>query len=452
MHLERTIGAFVKALRNASVAVSPAETLDALQVARRIGLHDRTLFRDALALTLAKSPEEKARFLVCFERFFAFAPFAPEAQKRPRKGTEAGLTLTASTGMSDAQRPLADILLHDDRLELSLRLAAATTAFDLDGMRALRDKSGAVGALLDHMGIEALDATIARPAQEALDSQQSRQLLAARARLVRTVREYVDAQYLLRVDASGRRAIMEAALASQLTQISPAYHAEMRAAVRKVADRLTARHRRRRRRDRRGQLDVRHTLRRNLAYDGAPFDLRWRRVRVERPKVFALCDCSGSVAGVARFMLFLVYHLTELLPNIRTFAFSSQAGEVTDLFGRLPIERAIEEALFAWGKGNTDYGRSLMDFRAACLQDVDRRSTVIILGDGRNNYYDPHAEVLAEIATRARQVLWLNPEPRSQWTLGDGEMARFAPYCRRVVTCNSLQDLERFADQLLLSR
>ncbi len=463
--MDQTIVQFVRALRKADVRVSPAETLDAIRIAAFVGVADPRRFRDALAMALAKSVEDKARFGTCFDRFFAFEAFRPPA-------TRAHLANPPEVPADDrairvlGADALATLLLRDDRATLALRLAEAARAERIDGMQALRDKSGMVQALLARLGIAGLDAAIATflatadgAGGAAVESAPAlvpgrdvaTWLRGAKARLQRDVRDYVEAQYRVHVDATGRRGVLQAALTAQLTSIQPAYYDDVRAVVQRIAEKLTRQHRKRRRRARRGQLDLRRTLRANLAYDGALFDLRWRRTKVERPKVFAVCDVSGSVARVARFTMLLLYSLNELLPNVRTFAFSSQLGEVTELFDRLPIERAIDEALFLWGKGTTDYARAFTDLRNLCLQDIDRHSTVIILGDGRNNYFDPRPEMLAEIARRAKQVLWLNPEPRAQWQVGDAEMARFAPHCFRVDPCNSLRDLERFADQLLLS-
>ena len=67
--VDRTVVNFVKALRNAEVRVSPAETLDAMEVMRLVGMRDREILKHSLCLALAKTPEEKARFDVCFERF-----------------------------------------------------------------------------------------------------------------------------------------------------------------------------------------------------------------------------------------------------------------------------------------------------------------------------------------------------------------------------------------------
>ncbi len=454
--MEHTIAQFVRSLRRADVRVSPAETLDALRITAFVGFRDPRRLRAALSMALAKSIADKARFDACFERFFAFDAFsvtntrshlvaAPDAD--PDVDPDAPDRRSSIDNSS-----LAGLLLRDDKVVLAMRLAHAAPAAQIDAMHALREKNGMVQTLLHSLDIASFDAVIEQAAAGSANDRETAQWLrGARARLQREIRDYVEAQYRVHVDASGRRGVVAAALQARLSSIPPAFYDDVSEVVRKIAAKLTRQHRRRRLRARRGVLDLRRTLRRNLAYDGALFELQWRRTRIQKPKVFAVCDVSGSVARMARFTLLLLYSLHELLPDVRTFAFSSQLGEVTALFDALPIERAIEEALFLWGKGTTDYARAFSDLRGLCLKDIDRRSTVIILGDARNNYFDPRPHLLAEISRRAKQVIWLNPEARDQWRTGDSEIARFAPYCFRVDPCNSLQDLERFADQLLLS-
>jgi len=186
-----------------------------------------------------------------------------------------------------------------------------------------------------------------------------------------------------------------------------------------------------------------------MAYDGAIFDLQWKSVKVDRPKVFAICDVSGSVASYARFMLMFLYSLDEVMPKVRSFAFSSDLAEVTELFNRNKIEDAIAKALRDYGGGSTDYGQALLDFKKLCLDDVDNRTTIIFLGDARNNYGDTHVEVMKEIYDRSKRVIWLNPESRVSWNTGDSEMRRYGTYSHQVEECNSLMHLERVVGNLL---
>jgi hypothetical protein len=144
-----------------------------------------------------------------------------------------------------------------------------------------------------------------------------------------------------------------------------------------------------------------------------------------------------------------LYSLSEVLPKVRSFAFSGRLGEISDLMDTLTIEEAIPLVLDQYGGMPTDYGRSLMDFRDLAIDDIDNRATVIILGDGRSNYGDPRADILRDVYRRARQVIWLNPEGKSLWNMGDAEMDRFSPYCTHAFVCNSLRNLERVVSKML---
>ena len=456
--MDVTFARFVAALRNADVRVSPAETLTAFDVVRRVGIADQALLKDSLALALAKSKAEKSRFDDTFQRFFFQLAFQEPAKrtflasfdaKADRQAALEALQGEISADLVDA----VAAVLNDDRTALAVRVQQAADALNIHEIRSLREKSMFSRQIAEALAVPELDTFAAGGGQgDGEISDDLRGLLRyLRHYFHDEIRAYVDAQYRLHADASGKRAILEAALKSNLNQLPQAYHDEVRRVVQRLADKLAKEHRRRARHTDRGVLDVKRTLRRNVAYDGSVFDLRWRQRRRERATVFVLCDVSNSVARVARFLLLFLYELTDVLPSIRSFAFSSRLGEITDVMRAEPSEQAIEEALFSWGKGNTDYGRAFMDFRELCGMDLDARSTLIVLGDGRNNYYDPRPDLLKELARRVKKTYWLNPETRDQWREGDSEMRRYAPHCFRVETCNKIRDIERFADQLLVA-
>jgi uncharacterized protein len=450
--MDVTLTRFVSALRKTELSVSPAETLDAMAVVRHVGIEDPVLLRDALRLTLAKTPDEKQRFDACFERFFEqFAFRQPAKQSFFRQLDKTAALVQLRARFSPPLYEVVQAVFTDQREALALTVQRAAKRAGIDSMRNLRDKSTFAAAIGRELGIGELEQML-RASDSGLGGDLAAALRYVRHYISEQLHDYVDTQYRLNVDASGKKAIIDAALKANLTHLPPGYEADMERVVKKIADRLSKEHRQRRRRSRRGQLDIKRTIRHNLAYDGAMFDLHWRRNRRERATVFAICDVSGSVSRVARFLLLLLYQLSDVLPNVRTFAFSSELAEVTDVFRSRPVEAAVEEVLFDWGRGNTDYGRALSDFRELALDDVNRRSTVIILGDARNNYYDPKSERLKEIALRARQVLWLNPENPDNWGAGDSEMPRYAPHCFRVSRCNSLRELEHFADALVAAQ
>ena len=263
------------------------------------------------------------------------------------------------------------------------------------------------------------------------------------------VRDYVERQFLLNADVSGKKLREELLRTVKLSNVEHRNFRLIQEIVYKMAKKLISMHSRRKKVYKRGLLNVPRTLRHNMSYDGNIFDLHWKSVKIDRPKVFAICDVSGSVASYARFMLMFLYSLDEVMPKVRSFAFSSDLAEVTELFNRNKIEDAIAKVLRDYSGGSTDYGQALVDFKKLCMDDVDNRTTIIILGDARNNYGETHAEILKEMYDKSKRVIWLNPESRNSWNTGDSEMRKYGTYSHQVEECNSLMHLERVVGNLL---
>jgi len=226
----------------------------------------------------------------------------------------------------------------------------------------------------------------------------------------------------------------------------------MQEAVTKLAQRLRNVVSVRRKRARRGKFDSNDTLRKNLQYGGVPFRIVFDRRRKDKPQVMVLCDVSDSVRNVSRFMLQFVYSLQDLYSKVRSFIFVADVGEVTKLFEDREVNQAIESALHGDVinvYAHSDFGRAFKAFHRDFLPAVNKRTTVIVLGDGRNNYNLPHEWVLKDVQQRAKQVIWLNPENRMTWGFGDSEMDRYAPYCTLVEECRNLNQLYRVIDRLV---
>ncbi len=228
----------------------------------------------------------------------------------------------------------------------------------------------------------------------------------------------------------------------------------MKEAVAKLARRLKNVIAIRRKRAKRGKFDVKDTFRKNLQYGGVPFRIQFDEKKKDKPQVVVLCDVSDSVRNVSRFMLQFVYSLQDLYSRVRSFIFVAETGEITRLFEENDIHEAIELAL----RGNiinvfahSDFGRAFKIFHRDYLTAVNKRTTVIVLGDARNNYNLPNEWVLREIRLRAKQVIWLNPESKMTWGFGDSEMERYRPFCDLVEECRNLNQLYRVIDRLVVA-
>jgi uncharacterized protein len=496
--MDQLLTQFIGALRNADVRISTAETLDAMGAVELVGYSDRRLLKDSLALVLPKTLDEKAAFDTCFDQFFSFG----DRLSRPPPGVAAGdaepsgdaagqdgngqaggggdpqdqrtgnarptgsrqqntavatderderATALGSGEMSAPQSALGQLLVRGNQMEITIAINAAGRQVNVHEIEVFTQKGVYTRRIMDAMGHAGLQEEITRLAESAAipDRRRAVDLTHRRDWLRERVRDYVEHQFLLHADVTGRRLREDMLRDVRLSALEQRHHRMLHDLVLRMARRLVSEHSRRRKVFRRGQLHVPRTLRRNMKYDDAVFDLQWKSVKVDRPRVFAVCDVSGSVAAYARFMLMFLYSLEEVLPRVRSFAFSSDLGEVSELFARNTIDDGIAVALKQYGGGSTDYGQAFADFRRLCLDEIDRRATIIILGDARNNYGDARTDVLKEFYERSKRVIWLNPEPRTMWNTGDSEMRHYAPYCHQVEECSTLAHLERIVGRLL---
>ena len=476
--MSEVLGDFIRALRSADIRVSTSESIDAGNVIDLVGFDDRQTLKDALSQVLAKSDDEKQAFAETFDTYFSFEQFkerpsaANENDERQRQESEeeggdgedgdpsqsgsasapggGGMSGEPQGEPSSANMDLAALLERGDQAELQMALAEGARQARLNRIRLFTQRGMFTRRIMENMGLDGLNEEIER--REASGNQRGAESLGqAREELRGQVRDYVEKQLEIFTANSGRQLREEVLAQMRLSNVDRSDMKIMRELVRKMAKRLIALHSRRKKVARRGTLDIRRTIRANIEFDGLLFHTVWKKTKVDRPKVMAVCDVSGSVAQVSRFLLMFLYSLQEVLPAVRSFAFSGHLGETTDLFKREKLEEALVEVLRDFGGGSTDYGQALMDFEELALDDIDHRTTILILGDARSNYGDPRGDILKKIHARARRVIWLNPEPRTMWNSGDSEMRRLSPYCDKAVTCASLKDLERVVSELLRS-
>ncbi|MDJ0878079.1 MAG: VWA domain-containing protein [Halieaceae bacterium] len=475
---------FINVLRSHDVRISPAETLDAVQVITTLGYEDRNQLRSGLSLALAKTAEEKVTFHRCFDQFFSYqlpqsieqqateqeaanseGDAIPGADPSDLEAAEAALQQMDGEGgetrldlegelASDPELagqldvPIMDMLRNDDRNSLALAIARAGDEVGLPEIQMFTQKGQFTRRILDELGEGHIRSAIVDLENRGSDA--LGELQAYRDRLRELVRDHVEREYLLHAQGRNQQFMDDVLAKARLSHIEHHYLHRVQDLVRRMAKKLAARHSRRRKVTRRGQLNMAKTLRRGIAHEGVLFNLYWKSTRKQRPQILAVCDVSGSVSAYAKFLLMFLYSLYDVLPRVRSFAFSNRLGEVSELFAQHPVEKAVELVNWQYG-GATDYGSSLMDFAQLALDDIDSQTTVIILGDARNNNGDPRLDVMQSIYARSKQVIWLNPESRALWGSGDSEMPRYLSCCHFAAECSSLAHLERIVDRLLRS-
>ncbi len=444
---------FVRVLRAADINVSTAETIEAGRMLDMMGFADRDLVKTGLSQILAKSESDKEAFDECFEDYFTALSFAEE-QDDKADGPEASEPVPtegeapSTASQSPANGGLSDLLLQGDNAALAAAMARAASQVGLAEAKLFTQSGLFTRRIMETMGLEALEQDLsARRGEGDADGVQA--IEGARRKLFEMVRDYVDTQIKLRTANAGRRVREDALSRVKLSNLDRSDMRIMRGLVEKLAKRLATAHSRRRTKAQRGIVDIRKTLRRNQSHDGLLIDLVWKTKKIDRPRLITMCDVSGSVAAYAKFLLMFLYNLDEVIPKTRSFVFSNQCGEVTDLFQEQDLEQAMARAITHYGGGSTDYGQSLSDLAHYIIDDIDHRTTLMILGDGRSNFGHPGHDILRDLAARARRVIWLNPEPQALWNTGDSEMHRLGAYCHLVQTCNTIRHLERVLDNLL---
>jgi hypothetical protein len=446
---------FFRAARGAGVRVSPAESIDAMKAVADVGFADRDILRDTLLLTLAKNQDEKRALGETFDLFFSQPEVkdetAPEDAEENAANGPAPDAAAGETSEAGAPPPemgeLAQMLRSQDRSAVAAALANAANAASLSDIRYFTQRGIFSTRILNLLGIERL-----RDDLDALTSTnpaEAERLAAALTALRENVGEVVSQALVLYGREESENLRNEILRNAPLARLERRQVEQMKALIRAIARRLRERYSKPRKRQRRGHLDIRRTLRRNAAWGGVPFLTSWKRRHRDRPQIVALCDVSGSVAQVSDFFLLLIHSLHEVVDDVRSFAFSGHLIEVSDILDTQSPEEAMSEIMSKVGFGSSDYGGSLEDFEKGWIRTVTPKTTVIVLGDARTNNLDPRADILRRISERSKRLVWLNPEGRMAWGWGDSEMPRYASFCTVVRQCATARQLERAVSDIV---
>lgn len=449
---------FLQVARGAGLRVSAAEGIDAARAVDLVGFGDRVVLKDTLGLLLAKTPDEKTLFDEAFELYFKRDEFAGKSPATPDEQTEDGSDEgspgggPAGDGMGgQGGQSLRSLLMSDDRASLATAMEQAAQEAGLENIRFFTQRNLYGRRILDRMGLRTLDREMETMRQSGTPEGLGRvQVLEGRVEALRdTVRDFVERNLLLFARGETEKFREELLKSARLSNLERRDMDRMRVLVRQMAKKLAARYAKTRRRRLRGQLDTRRTLRRNMAWGGIPFITVWKQKRIEKPRVMVLCDVSGSVAAMAQFLLMFMYAINEALSDIRSFAFAGSLIEVSEILEKQPVEEAITKIMSLIGFGSSNYGNSFADFEDSWMRFVTNKTTIIILGDARGNRTDPRTDIIGRLSLRSKRIIWLNPEYRSSWGVGDSDMARYAPFCNLVLVCNTLRHLERAISDIL---
>jgi len=476
--MQKKVVEFANLLRKSGLRVSVSEAIDAFRALDEVSIDDREVFRDALRASLVKRGDDVPTYDQLFDLYWsgfhdslkqafdaASASLAGEGVdveellRRIQEALEAGEL--GEAGELDLSE-LARALLTGDLSELERLIRAAATqagAARIENMlqigffgRRTLEALGAENAVreLQSLAARLRAAGMGDAEAEAIGRLAERFFEALR----QSVRNFMERELQTRNFDYMEKFRREALFEKSFYSLTEEEIARMREVVTRLAQRIKNVMSIRRRRLKRGKLDLHTMLRRNMARGGVPFELVFKERRKDRPKLVILCDVSSSVANVSRFMLQFVYSLQECFTKIRSFVFVAELGEVTQVFQDHDVNKAIEEALEGGGAINvytrSNFGMAFHTFWRDFLAAVDAKTTVLVLGDARNNYNDPKAWCLRDVHTKAKNVVWLNPESPSAWGFGDSVMDKYLPYVTVAEECRNLRQLSRIVDRLVL--
>jgi uncharacterized protein with von Willebrand factor type A (vWA) domain len=480
------LAGFIGELREAGLPVSLTENLDAMEAVKHIPIEDRSAFKYALAATLVKNNAHWRAFETVFEVYFSLRGKAwgvgdldeahaldellddMEGQGEGDQGSSG----FQGQGGGDALTPeqLAELLYQalmrgDDALMRAIarqavkRFAGMEPGRPVGGTyylyRTLRnlDLDNVLDKLMDQTRRQADDAgTPLSALEDRLEADEYKSRIEA-------LKKEIEAEIRRRLVADRGVEAMARTLRKPLPEDVDFMHASreemgnLRRALGPLTRRLAVRLARKRRHGRKGPLDFRSTVRHSLSYGGVPADPQFRYPRPSKPEIFVVADISGSVAAFARFTLMLVYAISGQFSKVRSFVFIDGIDEVTSFFEGVEdvteaVHRVNTEADVVWVDGHSDYGHAFEAFWERWGKEVSPKTTVLFLGDARNNYHASQSWVVKEIQHKARHVYWLNPEPRSYWDTGDSIVGEYANFCDGTFECRNLRQLEAFVDHL----
>ena len=435
---------FCEELRSEGVAIGTSEILDAFAALEQVPWESRDDFREALATTIAKSQEDRRLFELLFERWF-FRAAEAEAIEREIGETEQRHEGAERLDIDELREQIRQAIVDGDEGQMRDLARLAIAAFGQQG-----EGSGVVGVDVQRIRrtLELSAGTQPQPADGAaelppIDRDQLN-------RFERHLRRELERDLIERTETlppSRPLAELDRALPTNPTQDLAAVHRAVSQMKRRLA---TLGHEQRGRRKAQ-TVDVRRTMRASLETGGVPMHLRFRPKRPRRPEIYVLCDVSTSVTSASVFFLSVLHALHDSFRKLRSFVFIERISEVTEIFEHERDFREIARRISSEGgvadvSGYTDYGRVWLEFLTEISDDLDPRSTVIVLGDARTNGREPHAEVFAQVSERAGRLFWLNPEPKLYWNYGDSVMAAYERYCDGAFECWTTRHLENFVN------
>ncbi len=465
--IDKKLLEFFSLLKKNNVRVSPAEVIDAFGALQHIEILDRIQFKSALRATVIKNYEDINTFDELFDVFFS--DFRNELKFR--KWTLDDIPLfSLSTDyfkkiitkeFHHRFSPILAFILSGNSEEFFKAIRMASQNISFESMQNHLQINFFANQLYLALGGGEVESDFFRIEKLLREMNVSPEELEG---ILKRLREASDNVRSLIKDYVGRefkklnlnyflRIKRERLLNKDFTALTDQEVAELKKIINELGEKLKNREVIKRKLYNRGRLEIRKTLRRNFKYGGDIVKPVFSKKIKHKPKIFVLCDVSDSVRYVSSFFLQFIFSLQSMFKRVSSFIFAGDIGEVTSLFLRYNTDEALRriykgEIINPYAK--TNYGHVFRTIEREYLGRIDRRTTVIIIGDGRNNHNPPEEHILDEIRRVAKNLIWLCPENRWGWWMGDSEMLRYSKHCDEVKIVTNVSDLYKAVQELVI--
>lgn len=458
--MEERMVKFISALRSAGVRISLAESADAFLAVDEMGVQNRENFRLSLRTTLVKDAEHLPIFEELFPLFFGGQENAPMMNlEQDLTPEEADMLAKALRQFTQKLREMLEKLMRGDQLsqeELD-NLAKMVGLNQADNLRYREWMAQRMQKAMRFSQVrEAIEELAELLAQMGMDRQrvdQLRNLLQANQKgLEEQLRNYAGQKIAENMSEQQPHEGIEGLMNRPFNALSDGDMERLRKEVQRLARVLRTRVALRQKRAKNGQLDAKATIRANLKHGSVPIEIRHRE-RAQKPKLVVLCDVSTSMRPCSELMLSLLYAMQDQISKTFAFAFIDHLEYISPDFQHRSASEAVGHVLDRMPSGyyNTDLGNSLANFDQDHMGAIDRRTTLIMVGDGRNNYNNPRIDLFRKMARRSRRTIWLTPELPALWDTGDSDMMQYAPECDIILRASTLAELTQAVDQLLVA-
>jgi len=431
--LDRHLVEFVQLLRTVGLKISPSEISDATEGLTLIGMVDRDKVEAVLQATLVKDIQHIFAFKEAFRAYFA----SPEQKKAWQKGV-AQKNNQWNEQMESTRR---DLRFQENELDITDEQRAVYASLPEPDKQRIRDflekssKGTRSGIPVDH----AYQPMVERVLRGSLEywrkklNEEDEPILSPGS----------SDGVLTEVERALRERKIEV-ISRDLKKISPEEWPEVIRLIQRLSQRLASQATRRyRAARRRGGLDMRSTLRKNLRYGGVLVERSYRSRRKGRLKIILLCDVSGSMLKYSEFIWQFVYGLSSAVSGIKTFAFGETLIPLTGKFRKgQTFEAMVKEALVMTGKewgGGTNFANALETLQKNFSYFLSKQTLLLIVSDAQTLEGEKAAALLGGIGRHVRQVLWLNTLPERRW-LETPHVKAFLPSCE-MYECYTLGHL-----------